>query len=89
MNHQTLICLVLLIISPYLINGSFVVAPNVRIVGGKPALNNNTKHQVSLRLRAADNKEFGQGHLCGGSLINENTVLTAAHCLYKLNLDER
>lgn len=52
-----------------------------RIVGGTPA--QATPYQVSLRLKSADKLYgFGYGHICGGSLIAQDLVLTAAHCLY-------
>ncbi|XP_055384266.1 trypsin-4-like [Condylostylus longicornis] len=44
-----------------------------RIVGGNDAEKNEFPHMISLKFRG--------GHLCGGSIINENWVLTAAHCL--------
>uniref|UniRef100_A0A3Q2NTC4 Prostasin-like n=1 Tax=Fundulus heteroclitus TaxID=8078 RepID=A0A3Q2NTC4_FUNHE len=50
------------------------IAPqNPKIVGGQDALLGSWPWQVSL-------KKFGS-HFCGGSLINKNWVLSAAHCL--------
>ncbi|XP_036145777.1 chymotrypsin-1-like [Monomorium pharaonis] len=46
------------------------------IVGGKPAEPGEFPHQVSLRLDGS--------HICGGSIIGRQKVLTAAHCVHGL-----
>ena len=45
-----------------------------KIIGGQRTSNQNHPWQVSLQ------RSF-TGHFCGGSLIQENIVLTAAHCV--------
>ncbi|XP_067134280.1 chymotrypsinogen B-like [Centruroides vittatus] len=52
---------------------------NDRIVGGREALPNSWPWQVSLV--KPDMDPFG--HQCGGSLINNQWILTAAHCFKK------
>lgn len=43
-----------------------------RIVGGINSTIQDSPHQISLRL--------DDSHVCGGSILTENMVLTAAHC---------
>ena len=53
-----------------------------RIVGGRAIDIETAKHQVSIRLKIRDLRSFGNGHLCGGSLITVQLVLSAAHCFF-------
>ncbi|XP_060619999.2 transmembrane protease serine 12-like [Anolis sagrei] len=54
------------------------IATGSRIIGGHDAQLGAWPWQVSLQIY-----HFGVGyvHVCGGSLINHNSVLTAAHCV--------
>ncbi|SPP74009.1 trypsin theta [Drosophila guanche] len=59
--------------------GTVSISPNPferegRIVGGEDTTIRAHPYQVSLQTSRSS-------HFCGGSLINRNTVVTAAHCL--------
>ncbi|XP_036446200.1 prostasin-like [Colossoma macropomum] len=57
------------------------VAPlNTKIVGGQDASPGSWPWQVSLQVSGS--------HFCGGSLINSNWVLTAAHCFASITASQ-
>ncbi|XP_047526419.1 chymotrypsin-2-like [Pieris napi] len=55
-----------------------------RIIGGQDATPGTANYQVSIRSHIG-NKDW---HSCGGSILNEEYVLTAAHCIYQENMKE-
>ena len=50
---------------------------NLRIVGGSPARPNQFPHAAALILHLTQQRSS----FCGGSIINQHYILTAAHCL--------
>ncbi|XP_075158148.1 trypsin-like [Haematobia irritans] len=59
-----------------------------KIVGGSTISINDANYQASLRLVSREkSRGFGYGHVCGGSIITQRIILTAAHCLINANTD--
>ncbi|EDW67114.2 trypsin [Drosophila virilis] len=56
------------------------VETHAKIVGGYPITIADVPYIVSIRVRYYHEKEFGLGHICGGALITERVVCSAAHC---------
>lgn len=52
--------------------------PTPRIVGGRPAQDGEFPWQVSIQNK---NKNGTYMHFCGGTILSNYTILTAAHCL--------
>lgn len=50
---------------------------NSRVIGGNTAQPGQFPHQIAMRI--------GTQHLCGGSIISDRWVLSAAHCTYGLD----
>jgi len=48
-----------------------------RIIGGAAARQGDFPYQVSIRRSG-----WSPGHVCGGSIIDDQHILTAAHCVY-------
>lgn len=54
--------------------------PGTKIIGGSKASQGDFPYQVSIR-----HSGWELGHFCGGSILDEEHVLTAAHCLHGQN----
>lgn len=49
-----------------------------KIIGGQDANIKDFPHQISMRFIDTETMDFY--HVCGGSILNAKTILTAAHC---------
>ncbi|XP_049812778.1 mite allergen Der f 3-like isoform X2 [Schistocerca nitens] len=58
--------------------GSALPEPESRIVNGTEVMDGQYPFMISLRVNGS--------HNCGGTVLNEEWVLTAAHCVYRKNL---
>ncbi|XP_064620658.1 elastase-1-like [Lineus longissimus] len=56
-------------------------AGQFRVVGGRVAQHGSWPWQISLH-------QYGQGHICGGSIINNRWILSAAHCFKTRRTDQ-
>lgn len=73
-----LLTLVTMFIVPH--EGQLDNETHAKIVGGRDIMIYDAPYQVSIRRRVAHLYKFGLGHVCGGTLISQRMVCTAAHC---------
>lgn len=68
---------ILFVIASLALGSSQDIDSDIRIIGGKPVNINTVPYQVSVIV------QYGTYliHTCGGSILNEDTILTAAHCV--------
>ncbi|XP_017107487.2 trypsin eta isoform X2 [Drosophila bipectinata] len=59
-------------------SSSFYIQP--KVVGGYAVTINQVPYQVSIRRRSIHEKQYGMGHVCGGTIISQRVVCSAAHC---------
>lgn len=75
---------ILAIVFSYLIScalSNVLLERDWRIVGGEDAPDHAYPHQVSIQYKYPS-QTGGVRHFCGGAIVSNNYVLSAAHCLY-------
>jgi len=60
------------------------ISPLPKIIGGENDIKGLNPHQISLQLWY----QGGWFHLCGGSIVAPNKIVTAAHCLVDFDASE-
>lgn len=69
------------------VTGAKIASPSFQIVGGEDAEPQEFPWQISLQYMVPPGNNFRHG--CGGSIINKQYVLTAAHCVDRVAPNSR
>ncbi|BFG02061.1 trypsin eta [Drosophila madeirensis] len=69
-------------------NSDSTLVPQPKVVGGTGVDISVAPYTVSVRLTSRDRRKYGSGHMCGGVLISQRLVATAAHCCYNSDTKE-
>ncbi|XP_057369717.1 trypsin eta-like [Daphnia carinata] len=67
-----------------ILNGKYQLIPEGKIVGGAVVPPNSLPFQISLQRRSASGS-YSQS--CGGSILDANVIIDAAHCVRNTNVD--
>lgn len=57
------------------------------VVGGSYAKIKHHSHSAFLSINCASSDGIKRGFICGSSIVNQNILLTAAHCLYGCTIE--
>ncbi|XP_059351975.1 trypsin-1-like isoform X2 [Daphnia carinata] len=66
-----------------ILNGKYQLIPEDKIVGGTEVTPNSLPFLISLQRKFLNTYT----HSCGGTILSESTILTAAHCLDEVDPD--
>ncbi|XP_068148381.1 serine protease 1-like isoform X2 [Drosophila tropicalis] len=62
--------------------GTAKIVKSPKIVGGYAISIDDAPYQVWIALRSRHETYYGDGRFCGGSVISQRAILSAAHCFY-------
>jgi trypsin len=62
-----------------IIKGKYQMIPEDKIIGGTVVAPNSLPFQVSLQRLSGTTGQYSQS--CGGSILDDRTILNAAHCV--------
>ncbi|XP_046866768.1 trypsin eta-like isoform X2 [Drosophila willistoni] len=70
-----------------IVEGNAKILKTPKIVGGYGINIVDAPYQVWIALRSRHETYYGDGRFCGGSVISQRAILSAAHCFYNVALN--